>query len=293
MKTAKFIIVVCLLTLFTSCSKDNSDLAIQEQTNVKKLTFKHQSQSFTIDYKIENDEFVLLSEFPKELIELRKNENLSLELGNDNSLWLVETTELAAKNVKSSQSNLPNDFFEHANFFKRFGLEKLNHLGFVVNNQTTALRNYSSQYNIKQWYKAVLTSKKYFINETPLDYNVDLTFGFTGGNQVEVMQADANENNIFGNFLKQNEGLHHLGFSVRNLESTTRIFNANGYPTTVSGVFKTKLGLVSKIRFFDTRNATGSYTEIVEAKLFGFNVTQDESLFIFGLIIGDAKVVKP
>lgn len=292
MKTVKYLLIVCFVTFFVSCAKDSESLVIEDQAEIKKLTFKHESKTFTIDYKIEDDAFVLVSEFPKELAELRKNENLTLTLGEDNNLWLVEADKLPVKNTKSLRNNITSDFFDNANFFKRFGLEKLNHTCFIANDGQEAVRKYSNEYDIKKWYKAKLTSKQYFVDGNPVDYTVDLTFGFTNGNQIEIMEADATQDNIFGNFLKEKEGLHHLGFGVTNVENTEKVFNENGYNTVVSGLFKTKLGLVSKLRFFDTRSVTGSYTEIVEAKLLGFNVTQDESLLIFGVILGDAEVIR-
>lgn len=283
MKFLKFTLVAIVLALFVSCSNE-SDV----DENIKSLTINYKSQSFKLDYKIEDETFVLLTEYPDDLKLLQSNNNLSIEVAEDNTFTLVDNTN--KNNTFSYRQDIVGDDL-YSDFYTRFGLDKIAHYGLVVNSKNASIDSITDVYNTKKcWYRPVFKQKEYYINGETKNYTVDLTFGFSGKDQIEIFEGNANEDNIFGNFLKQQEGFHHLGFSVKNIDNTIASFNSQGYQTVVTGEFVTKLGVTSKLAFFDTREDIGVYTEVVESKLLGFNVNLNQGLYIFGLLIGDVKL---
>lgn len=294
MKNLLFKAFVLLLIIGTSCSKEDSTEQSQlHQEDIKTITFRYENETYDVDFNVQNDQMVLQGQLPDALKDLQKDENLTLQVGQNNEILIVDNSQV--EKTTNIFYRTENSFFgdEPAfyNFYKQFGLDEINHYGFVEENKDQAVQAYSNTLDLKHWYSPVLTQKQYYINGVPQDYTVDLIFSFYEGRQVEILEADPNQNNIFGDFLKNQSGLHHIGFSVNSLESMTQRFNESGYPTILTGEFKTRLGLVSKIAFFDTREDIGQYTELVEAKLLGFNVTQNQALLIFGILIGDAKLV--
>lgn len=290
MKFLKRIISAFFLVFLMSCNEESS--VVKEQVSKDdNLVFHYQNKAFKIGYSVNENGEVAYSALPKELINLKNNKELSLKV-IDNKIWLVEDASVKSSvNTFSKRPEAENETY--TNFMNRFGFESINHYGFVARDLRSTMLNYMQEYNVKKcWYKPMLKQKKYFFEDgVDLNYSVNLAFGFSGKKQIEILVTTQHEDNIFGNFLKEKEGLHHIGFSVKNLDETTKNFTDKGYKVIVSGEFITKLGMVSKLKFFDTREEIGAYTEIVESKLLGFNVTQDESLLIVGLILGDVQLI--
>lgn len=171
-------------------------------------------------------------------------------------------------------------------FFKPLCLKKVAHYCFVVKDIKTAA---NTNYKVKKWYLPILKIKQYYKENTAVNYSVDLAFGFKNGKQIELLASNEQENSIFGNFLKEKEGFHHVGFEVKNLEESIKKFKEKGFSPVLTGLFKTKGGLVSKIAFFDTRKEIGVYTELVEMKLLKFPIKQNEFLLKLGVVLGDVK----
>lgn len=293
MRALKLILGLCLITAIFSCQQEES--LVQPEAEIKSLTFKHGDKSYAIDFQLQDGELTQLTDFPAELRALQKNNDITLRLGEDNEILLVNESEINTREEQNSDLALStgdDPFTVDPNFVSTFGLGEVNHYAYVVADQNEAIETYTEQFDAKHWwYKPRLTQKKYFIDGQEVEYTVDLVFGFANGNQIEVFEADASEDNIFGNYLAQQEGYQHIGFGVKNLSAATTVFNDNGYDVILSGEFKTKLGLVSKLVFFDTRDLIGVYTELVEARLFGFNVDQNEALLIFGVLLGDVELI--
>lgn len=291
MKALNWIIAACLMTAFFSCQQEES--LIEQEPEVKTFTFRHGEKTFEIDYQLEDQKLTLLTEFPDELKALRKNDNISLRLGENDELLLVEDSEIYTRSESSSLMNSTGDVLSvDPGFISTFGLGEVNHFAFVVSDLYDAVSTYTDEFDAKKWwYKPRLKQKKYFIGNQDLNYSVDLIFGFSGRKMLEIIEADDTEDNIFGGFLAQQEGLHHIGFSVSNLSREAAKFRDLGYDVILSGDFRTNLGLISKLTFHDTRDLIGAYTELVESRLFGFNVTQDEALFIFGSLVGDVELI--
>lgn len=277
----KFLLAITTLFAFFACNNNENDARV-EDLPIKQFVFHHGEKTFTVDYKIENGALELVSELPKELNQL-KNSGLKLHFADTENIYLV--------NKAAARTTIDPDFADYANFYKPFKLEKVNNYAYVVKNIEQAKIDYTEQFGLKKcWYKPNLVQKQYFINGIDVDYTVDLVFGFKGDKQYEVLESNTNGNGIFGDFLQQQEGFHHIGFGVDNLPATTALFVQAGYNPILSGEFKTKMGLVSKLSFFDTRAEVGAYTEVVESRLFGFSVEQNEALYIFGLLLTDVKL---
>lgn len=285
MKSIKLLFIFSITILLFSCSEEliQEDLTSQE---VKQLTFRSGADTYSVSYKIDDGALVYLSEFPDELEALKENESIQMKLNDQNELVLFENSDQENR-LETRGSSLG----EYASFYAPYPFYEINHFCYAVTDMESAVANYTNELQTGCWYKPKLVTKQYYINGVPQDYDVNLIFTFSGSDQIEVLEGSTQGDNIFANFLQVQDGLHHLGFSVCDLEGVTEIFENNGYTSVISGNFVTKLGLQSNVEFFDTRAEIGVYTEIVESKLFGFNVTSDEALLIFGLLLGDVDLM--
>ena len=92
----------------------------------------------------------------------------------------------------------------------------------------------------------------------PGDFRYHLSLGYAGDFAVELIQHLSGKS-IYKEFLdEKGEGMHHLGFLVRDHERTVRDFAVAGYPVVQGGCVGG-----SQFAYFDARANCGVYLETI------------------------------
>lgn len=99
-------------------------------------------------------------------------------------------------------------------------LNKIGHIGIVVKDIEKAKEHYTKLMGIKKWYEIVYDGEiDLYYKEVKRNCNVKLYFGGDGHTVIELIETQGDEN-IYTNYLKNHgEGLHHIQYNVKNLDS--------------------------------------------------------------------------
>lgn len=138
-------------------------------------------------------------------------------------------------------------------------LGEVSQIGIVVKDIEKAINNYSEIFGI--------TFPKVFVpdfsNKTyrgkPSDFRIKVAFGMMGELQIELIQVLQGKT-VYDEFLERNpEGLHHLGFDVKNIDERTAALQSLGIGVLQSGE---KVG--AKFAYLDTEGIVGVMFELIE-----------------------------
>ncbi len=142
---------------------------------------------------------------------------------------------------------------------KLLGLNEVNQIGIVVKDVERAIRNYSDIFGIL--FPTVVV-REYF-NMTyrgkPGNFRIKAALGMLGQLQIELIEVLEGET-IYGEFLKEKgEGLHHLGFIVKNMEDRIRALESLGI-----GILQSGERVGSRFAHMDTERIIGVIFEFIE-----------------------------
>lgn len=97
----------------------------------------------------------------------------------------------------------------------------------------------------------------------PIDLRVDMALGYIGDTNIEIIRPRPDgDDNLYTEFLAERPegGFHHLGFQVHDFAAATEELTARAGESVQAGDFGTD---GTRFAYFDTRAATGLYTEIL------------------------------
>lgn len=139
------------------------------------------------------------------------------------------------------------------------GLNEVSQIGIVVRDLEKAIKNYSDIFGIV-FPKVVV--REYFnrmYRGKPGNFRIKLALGMMGELQIELIEVLEGET-IYGEFLeKKGEGLHHLGFVVKNMEERIRALESLGI-----GVLQSGERVGSRFAYMDTEKIVGVIFEFIE-----------------------------
>ncbi len=100
---------------------------------------------------------------------------------------------------------------------------KLTHVGVVVKDRDQSIHYYQSVFGMGPFRKMDIPVQQGQFRGSPCLQTLKLAFARLGEVQLELMQAEPGENIYWEFFQKHGEGLHHLGFDVREEDAVAQL----------------------------------------------------------------------
>lgn len=176
---------------------------------------------------------------------------------------------------------------------QKLGMPRVSQLGFVVADMEASLPVYASLFNIQTWYRTHFVDRVVTYKGQNYDVAWDLVFGFSGKLQLELIDFKGNENNIYFDFLSQNEaGLHHLGFFTSDIGEKVALAQALGIEVLQTVSLRTKGGFSANSVYLNTVEYCGILLELFQVKSGKITVPNSKWLMELGTLIGDGTKLK-
>jgi methylmalonyl-CoA/ethylmalonyl-CoA epimerase len=130
----------------------------------------------------------------------------------------------------------------------------IEHIGIAVSNLTEAIGYYENLFEIKC----------YKIEEVP-DQKVRTAFFMIGETKIELLESTDPDGTVAKFIEKKGEGIHHIAFAVKDLESKLKQAEEKGIKLIDQAPRKGADGL--SIAFLHPKSTFGVLTELCESKL--------------------------
>ena len=107
---------------------------------------------------------------------------------------------------------------------------------------------------------------------------------------IEIVKET--EEHIYSDLVaKQGEGLHHIGFTVSNIEKRIESLEKAGFNKLQYGTLKTQGMALTQFAYFDTIEQCGYITELIQVTLLGINMGMSHFMVKLGKLLGDVDLV--
>jgi catechol 2,3-dioxygenase-like lactoylglutathione lyase family enzyme len=104
-----------------------------------------------------------------------------------------------------------------------------------------------------------------------------IAIGYTGKIQLELIHILEGSNMYLDTLGGLEEGIHHLGFAVHNLEERLRACREAGVEVLQRGTLK-QLGVTIDFAYLDTAEEAGIILEFIQTRFLGIKVSQSPGL---------------
>lgn len=176
---------------------------------------------------------------------------------------------------------------------KELGLPRVGQISFIVADMAAALPAYASIYGISTWYETHFTQNAVRYGERAYEAGWAFATGYSGKVQVELIDLRGDENNIFGEFLRESgPGLQHLGFYLRDLDEKLARAKSLGISVPQSATLRTKAGIEARVAFLDARSWCGTMLELIEPRRSRFYLPPTKLLMEVGVLLGDGQKIR-
>lgn len=152
-------------------------------------------------------------------------------------------------------------------------MPRLAQVGIYVNDMDKSIERFENVFGIGPW----------LVLEGDTDYCLDrgceavvkgrIAMGYTGGIQLELINILEGSNLYLDTLGGLDEGLHHLGFAVHNLEERLASCRAAGIEILQRGTLK-QLGMTIDYAYLDTVDEVGVILEFIQTRFLGLKASQ-------------------
>ncbi len=152
-------------------------------------------------------------------------------------------------------------------------VRRLSQVGIVVRDLQATMHLYERVFGVSDW--VVFEGQTDYCWDRGLETVLKgrIAMGYAGKVQFELIQV-LEGRTIHLDFLgDREEGLHHLGFFVKDLEARLDACRARGIEVLQRGVLK-RMGLTIEYAYLDTVETGGVIFEFIQTRFLGFNVPQ-------------------
>jgi catechol 2,3-dioxygenase-like lactoylglutathione lyase family enzyme len=171
-------------------------------------------------------------------------------------------------------------------------LPPVSQIGIVVPDLLEGVRFYRNFLGIPKWYHTVITECSYYYRNRPIDIRLDIAVGYSGKTQVELIEVQGEDDNIYrAHPGEAGFGFHHFGVVVNDLREGVRTMRDRGFSPLQEGTLIYAGGGATKVAYLDTMDRAGLILELIETKAFGINLGMPEWLINLGRITGDTKAI--
>jgi catechol 2,3-dioxygenase-like lactoylglutathione lyase family enzyme len=186
---------------------------------------------------------------------------------------------------------------EQAKLVKHLRLPPVRQIGIVVRDLDRTIRYYAENFGIGPWFRTDFGEEEHLWRGTEkITYTVDVALEFSGKTQIELISPREGDRNIHQEHLDTyGEGLHHLGFFVKNIDTRLRLVKESGIGVLQSGFLKSAGkagGSVTSYAYLDTRDTGGVILELIQTKFVGVSIVMSRPWFEIGALTGDLEKIK-
>jgi methylmalonyl-CoA/ethylmalonyl-CoA epimerase len=156
---------------------------------------------------------------------------------------------------------------------KNLHMPRLSQIGIYVKNMEESIEQYEKVFGIGPW--LVLEGETEYCLDRGREVTVTgrIGMGYTGKIQLELIQIIAGSNLYLDTLGDRDEGLHHLGFEVDNLEERLQACREAGIEVLQRGTLK-QLGLTIDYAYLDTLDSVGVILEFIQTRFLGLKIRQ-------------------
>ncbi len=150
-------------------------------------------------------------------------------------------------------------------------MPRLSQIGIYTKDINAAMRQYEEVYGIGPWLLSELETESCTYRGCETSIKTLIALAFSGGIQLELIQVLSGTNMYLDTLGGREEGLHHLGFEVSDLEERLRACREAGIEILERGTFK-HLGLTIDFAYLDTQESVGVILEFLQTSLLGLKL---------------------
>lgn len=150
---------------------------------------------------------------------------------------------------------------------KGLKMPRVGQIGIVVRDMDGAIEYFKKVLGLGPW--AVLEGEPAWCVERGerVTYHGRMALAKAGAVQLELIQITEGRS-LYSDTLGEGEGLHHLGFFVRDLDERVRAAREAGVEVLQHGLLK-KLGMTIEYAYLDTTATGGVITEYIKPSMLG------------------------
>jgi len=179
-----------------------------------------------------------------------------------------------------------------AEMAKALRLPGVRQIGIVVRDLARTAGAYQAL-GIGPWYRLRPKGMEVELRGRPLDTRIDIAVAYSGRTQLELIEPGGGDPNLYDEHLRERgEGLHHLGFCVRNVARRVEEVRALGIGVLQRGTIRTPTGGVTRFAYLDTREASGVIIELIESRLGRLYIGMSRPVIAVGRLLGDFERVR-
>jgi len=142
---------------------------------------------------------------------------------------------------------------------KNLGLPAISQIGIVVRNLGKTIKYYEEVLGLSPFVKPHIIYKEKYYYGRPVNSEWIMGFCSLGAVELEIIQPITGPT-IYHDFLKERgEGLHHLGFDVKDIEEKLAICKEMGIRIIQNG-----RGATSRFEYLDTEKICGVTFELIQ-----------------------------
>jgi catechol 2,3-dioxygenase-like lactoylglutathione lyase family enzyme len=151
---------------------------------------------------------------------------------------------------------------------ERLHMPKLAQIGIYVKDMDKSIERFESLFGIGPW--LVLEGDTEYCLDRGCEVTVRgrIAMGYTGRIQLELINIVAGSNLYLDTLGGLEEGIHHLGFAVNNLEERLQACREAGIEVLQRGTLK-QLGLTIDYAYLDTVDEVGIILEFIQTRVRG------------------------
>ncbi|NPV60088.1 MAG: hypothetical protein HPY75_10535 [Actinobacteria bacterium] len=152
-------------------------------------------------------------------------------------------------------------------------MPRLSQIGIYVKDMEAAVSRYQQVFGIGPW--LVLEGETAYCMDRGCEVTVKgrIAMGYSGGVQLELINIVEGNNLYLDTLGGREEGLHHLGFEVDNLEERLLACREAGIEVLQRGTLK-QLGMTIDYAYLDTLDSVGVILEFIQTRFLGFKARQ-------------------
>ncbi len=151
----------------------------------------------------------------------------------------------------------------------RFKAPRLGQIGIVVEDLDRTKEQFESAFGIGPWAVFEGEPAKCVDRGKEVSFRGKMGMAQSGPVQIELIQILEGDQTIHTEFLKEHgEGIHHLGFIVRDIESRIKAAKDEGIEILQHGLLK-QMGMTIEYVYLDTRSLGGVVFEFIKPSFFG------------------------
>jgi len=152
-------------------------------------------------------------------------------------------------------------------------MPRLAQIGIYVKDMDRSIEQYEKVFGIGPW--LVLEGESDYCMDRGKETTVKgrIGMGYTGKVQMELIEILEGPNLYLDTLGDLDEGLHHLGFAVDNLEERLQACREAGIEVLQRGTLK-QLGMTIDYAYLDTLDTVGVILEFIQTRFLGFKARQ-------------------